>query len=85
MQAMHPQGRNDAQLFLVRLWAEEGSDESTGEDASPAIEWCGRLQHVVSGRAWDFRGGPALLALLMQMAGTAGPDTSPQGAGTIEV
>lgn len=52
---MNPIQRTDrehSQLFLVRLWAEEGhagSDVQGSESCSDQIKWCGKLQHVVSG------------------------------------
>jgi hypothetical protein len=61
--------REHSQLFLVRLWTEqgsEGSDESKGEGegSDSRIEWCGKLQHVVSGQASYFCGWPTLTELL---------------------
>src|SRR5436305_15243472 len=74
--------REHSQLFLVRLWTEQGSEGSEGsheskregEGSDSWIEWCGKLQHVVSGQAQYFRGWPTLIDLLLEMSGTAGPD-----------
>jgi hypothetical protein len=75
--------REHSQLFLVRLWTEQGSEGSEGSDESKGegsegsdsgIEWCGKLQHIVSGQAQYFRGWPTLIDLLLEMTGTAGPD-----------
>jgi hypothetical protein len=51
--------QGDSQLFLVRLWPEQGSDGET--------EWHGKLQHVLSGEARPFHGCPALLEALLEM------------------
>src|SRR5207247_891843 len=36
----------DSHLFLVRLWAEE--------DGNGNEEWCGKVQHVLTGKAGHF-------------------------------
>jgi hypothetical protein len=64
--------REHSQLFLVRLWTEqgsEGSDESKGEGegSDSRIEWCGKLQHVVSGALCYFDGLSALPEALEKM------------------
>jgi hypothetical protein len=85
--------REESQLFLIRLWTErgntgsEGDKGNDGDEASAVkgsgchVEWCGRLQHVVSGEAQYFRGLPTLIDLLLQMThtGEANPlSTEPQ-------
>jgi hypothetical protein len=70
--------REHSQLFLVRLWTEQGSEGSEGSDESKGegegsdsrIEWCGKLQHIVSGQAQYFRGWPTLIDLLLEMSHT---------------
>ena len=49
----------DSQLFTVRLWAE---DMGHGQ-----VEWRGKVQHVVSGKAHYFRDWHVLIALLQDM------------------
>ncbi len=46
-------------LFLVRLQAEE---QQPGE-----VEWCGRVQRVVSGETYTFSGWPDLIEHLLTM------------------
>jgi hypothetical protein len=78
MDATQHKDREHSQLFLVRLWAEEGNEgsESKGSEGSGGqIKWCGKLQHVVSGQASYFRGWPTLIDLLLEMSGTDAPDT----------
>lgn len=48
-----------SQLFLLRLWP--------GEPGGP--EWCGKLQHVMSGEASDFADWSMLVSSLQQMLG----------------
>jgi len=48
-----------AQLFTVRLWAEDLGDGRT--------EWRGHVQHVISGEAHYFREWPTLIAWLVAM------------------
>src|SRR5688500_3557627 len=75
MNTTQHQDLDRSQLFLVRLWAEEsrgsgdGSDgsSSAGSDGYHQIEWCGKLQHVVSGQVRYFRGCPQLTDTLLQM------------------
>ena len=77
MTTTQPMGREHSQLFLVRLWTEEGNDcsDSEGREGSGGqIKWCGKLQHVVSGQAQYFRGWPTLIDLLLEMTGTDAPD-----------
>ena len=50
---LHPGTGN---LFLVRLWDEEGED--------PGKKWGGRLLHVTTGRAHSFQDWPELVRLL---------------------
>lgn len=49
-----------SQLFLVRLWAEKGSDNEEKE-------WHGRVQHIVSGEAHTFHDWPTLVDFLRAM------------------
>jgi hypothetical protein len=48
-------------LFVVRLWSEDVRDHK---------EWCGRIQHVLSGEAYTFHDWPSLIELLLEMAET---------------
>ncbi|MEO6458774.1 MAG: hypothetical protein ABIO92_10975 [Chloroflexia bacterium] len=57
---------NSSSLFLVRLWVDEAGEEE---------KWRGRLVHVLSGQAHDFRDWPNLSRLLMEMM--PGPDAKP--------
>src|SRR5689334_21440823 len=88
-----PWGREESQLFLIRLWVERDNKSSSGDEGNDLndpsatlnatlnpggrgslIEWCGRLQHVVSGEAQYIRGLPTLMELLLDMARTGAPD-----------
>jgi hypothetical protein len=51
--------RGESTLFLVRIWAVELSDGSSG--------WSGKVQHVVSGEAHTFRNQAELLNWLATM------------------
>ena len=68
MNTTQQQDLDRSQLFLVRLWAEQGREES-GDSARPSaeIEWHGRVQHIVSGEAHSFHDWPALVDLLLTM------------------
>ena len=59
MNLTRTQDLNHSHLFLVRVWPER--------DNEGRIEWHGRLQHVVSGEAYTFRGCPELLEVLVGM------------------
>lgn len=49
-----------SQLFLVRVRA-----EGAGELLKPESDrWCGRVQHVVTGETYDFRGWAELIKRL---------------------
>jgi hypothetical protein len=50
-------------LFLLRLWA-----DFAGEGGEPGVTWGGKVLHVTSGEAHNFRGWPALADLLVSMA-----------------
>jgi hypothetical protein len=54
-------------LFLVRLWpkSKEANGRAEGEWC-----WCGRVQHVLSGEAHNFRDWPGLIDLLLTMMPT---------------
>lgn len=52
------QQRNSSALFLIRLWVEASHER---------MEWHGRLVHVLSGEAHDFREWPRLEALLLEI------------------
>lgn len=58
---------NSSSLFLVRLWV----DEATEKDAA----WRGRVVHVLSGQAHDFRDWQTLSRLLLEMM--PGPEATP--------
>ncbi|HST06228.1 MAG TPA: hypothetical protein VLQ48_16055 [Chloroflexia bacterium] len=51
-----------SQLFLVRLWASEVDGP----------EWCGKVQHVISGEACDFSDWPTLVSRLQEMLSNYG-------------
>lgn len=46
-------------LFLVRLWSEKSAEGDT--------VWCGKVQHVLKGRAAQFRDWPALMDIFVEM------------------
>jgi len=54
-----PDRLHRSQLFLLRVWAEQGSD---GE-----LVWRGRVQQIVSGETHSFDTWSRLLALLLSM------------------
>jgi hypothetical protein len=83
-------GQELSQLFLVRLWkhATNGSDIEIVESGGGSlieIEWCGKLQHVVSGQAHYFRGWPTLIDLLEEMAKTNSVEVGANTAITTEM
>ncbi len=51
--------QDNSQLFLIRLQAEE-------VDAGH-LEWCGKIQRVVSGETYSFCGWPELVEHLLTM------------------
>jgi len=53
----------DSQLFIMRLWQEA--------DAEGKEQWCGKVQHVLSGQAQKFCGWQNLIELL-QLMGVSG-------------
>ena len=55
-----------SQFFLVRLWSDPASDGK--------VEWHGRLQHVLSGKAHSFGNLAMLLDLLIAVLPAASPD-----------
>ena len=55
-------------LFLVRVWTEEGGD---GSDADV---WHGKVQRVVSGEMSEFEGLPALVEVLSRMLSGGRPE-----------
>jgi hypothetical protein len=50
---------DDSHLFLVRLWQEADGDGQR--------EWCGRVQHIVTGRSMSFRAWPALVENMLAL------------------
>jgi len=44
--SVHATQTRNSHLFLVRVWAEEDGDGQA--------EWCGKVQHVLSGKAGHF-------------------------------
>ena len=48
-----------SRLFLVRLRAEESREGQ--------VEWCGQVQRVVNGEAYEFRGWSELVERLQAM------------------
>jgi hypothetical protein len=79
--------RDDSQLFLVRLWAEDNDRRGTEDNGGSGghVEWCGKLQSVVSGRAHYFRGWQTLIDLLLEMTGNDRIDVNAQGVSSTEV
>ena len=53
-------GYRPSTLFTVRVWAEEN------EEGQP--EWRGILRYLPAGEEYPFRGWPALLGLLEEIA-----------------
>ena len=51
--------RSPSQLFLVRVWAEQGSGDGP--------EWRGRVQHVTRGDAQEFSDWGTLIDLFVTM------------------
>ena len=68
-------GRNgnhgNSQLFLLRLWLEEGSraiSEKTSLDRGDIeLEWHGKVQHVVRGEAQAFTSWEGMIACIEAM------------------
>lgn len=83
MNTTQHQNLDRSHLFLVRLWAEESRDIGThNEDSTKReIEWCGKLQHVLTGEARTFHDWPMLIELLLEMAETDGLRPSSSGPG----
>ncbi|MEO8287779.1 MAG: hypothetical protein ABI670_15230 [Chloroflexota bacterium] len=66
-----------SQLFLIRLWAEEGSkdEHGTGDNTQPS-KWHGKAQHVVTGEAHTFTDWTELVNVLQAMLpGQSGRDS----------
>lgn len=66
-------------LFLVRIWAQEGPDEDecSRVEGEGAVKWQGRVQRVVDGEAYQFNGWQGLTDLLLAMvSGTVGKQPS---------
>ena len=53
-------------LFLIRIWDEEGDDSSK--------KWGGRLLHVTTGRAHSFQDWPELQTLLQHIMTHSTPE-----------
>lgn len=56
---------DDSHLFLVRLWTET--------DGEGRREWCGRVQHIVTGYSRSFRAWPALVENMLALVPHEGP------------
>lgn len=54
-----PNETKSSHLFILRLWSEE--------DEEGNAEWCGKVQHVITGQAQPFRTWPSLVDLLREM------------------
>ena len=54
-------------LFLVRVWAECGEDESEDSTGSGEVEWHGKVQRVIDGEAHQFANLQSLPDLLLEM------------------
>src|SRR3954470_16787097 len=58
----------DSQLFLVRLWLDEDTQQAEGEPGSEAANrWRGRVQHLLHGETSLFIGWDMLVACLQAM------------------
>lgn len=86
MNTTQHQDLDRSQLFLVRLWTEQGREESgdssnSNVSSSPnaEIEWHGRVRHIVSGEAYSFHDWPTLVDLLLAMLSPA-RDEYPEGS-----
>lgn len=65
--------RNLSSLFLVRLWVDR-ADEAAEDDTV----WRGRVVHVLSGQAYDFRDWHTLSRLLLELLQPMpGPEATP--------
>jgi hypothetical protein len=82
MNTTQHQDLDRSQLFLVRLWAEQGRDDSS-DSASPNAEkvWRGRVQHIVSGKAHSFHDWSTLVDLLLAMLPPCKADKQLSGSG----
>jgi len=69
----------DTDLFLVRMWAEEVTDASGGDEQGPT-EWRGKVQRVVDGESYQFDNWQTLVDLLRAMF-SAGAGGIPESAG----
>lgn len=70
-QAASGQPTNSSQLFLVRMWTEDGAD------GAPAM--AGKVQHVLSGEARHFNDWATLESVMASMLGAR------QGAGALSL
>jgi hypothetical protein len=52
------------QSFLVRLWCNKADDEVQST-------WCGEIEHIQSGKRWNFGNLDALLAFLHDAPGAS--------------
>src|SRR4051812_39041555 len=62
----HQTNRND--LFLVRFWREDMSDESERQSG-----WGGRVQRTVTGESYEFNDWDALVEALRAMLAATSP------------
>ena len=67
-------------LFLVRFWTDGANQAKDAQDAQDHKEWSGRVQHVLSGEARTFHDWATLVNMLLEMAETAGLETTAQRA-----
>jgi len=58
------------QLFLLRLWLEQAPQEGgekDGPDQEKALNWHGKVQHLIRGEAHAFTGWDTLIACIESM------------------
>jgi hypothetical protein len=62
---LETEGRdNKSHLFLVRLWPER---ENKGEVSDGQARWQGKIQHVITGKAYYFHNWESMLQVLNSM------------------
>ena len=65
MGSSHNEHHRRTNLFLVRVWADQGSDED--ENSGGEKEWHGRVQLVVDGESHRFDDLQGLVDMLREM------------------
>ena len=62
----------ESNLFLVRLWMDEGPNDGTAEKHS----WHGKVQHVITGKAGSFSSQDSMMQLLASMSSSPRPEST---------